>query len=141
MLPSLTLMDCDGTPHDLRDLCGSDAAWIFEFAAWCPPCRSFARNMNARLADYADEDLAVYLVISADANFGAPDAADCRAIREQYGLQIPVLYDPNGDFQRVFGVPDNDVHVVLDGDGTITLKEHYASEAEVYDAIDAALAD
>ncbi|MCA9545133.1 MAG: hypothetical protein KC613_12105, partial [Myxococcales bacterium] len=34
----LQLPDCDGTLHSVHAECGQPL-WIFEFAAWCPPCR------------------------------------------------------------------------------------------------------
>lgn len=124
----LVLMDCDGNPHSLHDLCERDAVWLFEFADWCPPCRSFASSsMNRIYSRFEGERFEAWMVISADAGFGAPDAEDCAAIRDRYGAALPVLFDPTGAFQDHFGVAANEVHIVLSRGARIEWIGHYAA--------------
>ena len=104
----LTFYDCDGAPHTLHELCAHEAVWVYQFAEWCEPCRSFVQtHVNA----IYDEKRAVYgelfegwLVISENSEQGQPDAAFCATVRERYGLRMPVFFDPTGAFQRTFQV-------------------------------------
>lgn len=136
IMPSVELMDCDGNMHDVRDLCGRDAGWLFEFAAWCPPCRQHAASINDALARFEGEDVGLLFIISENENFGAPTQDDCRRFRDQYGLTVPVLMDTDDAFQRAFGVPPNAVNIVVDGDGTITHSQRYGTQAAVLEAIE-----
>lgn len=137
-IPSFSLPDCDGTLHDLQSLCGQPG-FVFEFAAWCPPCRQFAREFNAFWGQFPEA--AGFVIVSATENFGPPDAASCRAIRDQYALPVPVLYDAEGRFAATFGVPQNDMAFVTGPDGTLQFKAHYSSRAQKEQALRAASAE
>ncbi len=123
----LVLRDCDGVEHSLHELCDRQAVWLFEFADWCPPCRSFASSDANRIyRAFSSESFAAWMVISEDAGFAAPDAADCAAIRDRYGIEMPVLIDPTGALQSLLGVAPNEVHVVLGEGARIDWVGHYA---------------
>ena len=136
----LVLMDCDGVAHSLHELCDRDAVWLFEMADWCPPCRDFASADANRIYDrFEPASFGAWMVVSEDAGFAAADAEDCAAIRDRYGIHMPVLYDPTGAFQAAFGVPSNEVHVVLRRGAVIDWVGHYAGD-EVESRIEAVLA-
>jgi pyruvate/2-oxoglutarate dehydrogenase complex dihydrolipoamide acyltransferase (E2) component len=82
--PDITLMDCDGNPHSLHELCAYEVGWIFEFAAWCPPCRR-ASSLRSRGSTSAlrRRGLGAWVVISEAGDFSAPDAELCREVRDQ----------------------------------------------------------
>jgi|JI10StandDraft_1071094.scaffolds.fasta_scaffold88919_3 peroxiredoxin len=138
VIPSLILPDCDGTPHDLQSLCGQ-VGFFFEFAAWCPPCRRFASQFEDFWAEFPQAQ--GFVVLSADENFAAPDADDCRRIRDQYDLPVTVLYDPEGQLARVFDVPTNDMAFVTARDGTLRFKRQYSTTEQKAAALRAALAE
>lgn len=123
----VTLMDCDGNEHSLHELCESEAIWIFEYAEWCPPCRSFARDSaNPIYERVRDRDVSAWMVISEDGSFGPPDATLCNTIRERYSIEMPVLIDPDGLIQSTFGVAANEVHIVMSEGNRIEWKGHFA---------------
>lgn len=139
----LVLLDCDGNEHSLHELCERDVVWLFELADWCPPCRAFAGSDANRIYDrFADPAAGVsfeaWTVISEDSGFAPADAEDCAAIRDRYGLRMPVLYDPTGAFQDAFDVPANEVHVVLRRGAVIDWKGRYAGD-EVESRIEAVI--
>lgn len=137
----LVLMDCDGVAHSLHDLCERDVVWLFEMADWCPPCRAFADGDANRIYDRFTSESASFegwMVISEDSAFAPADADDCAAVRDRYGIHMPVLYDPAGAFQAAFGVPSNEVHVVLRRGAVIDWIGHYAGD-EVESRIESAL--
>lgn len=137
--PDVVLRDCDGIEHSLHDLCERDAVWLFEYADWCPPCRSFASSSANRIYDrFAGDGLGAWMVISADASFDSPDATDCAEIRDRYGISMPVLIDPDGVLQRTFGVASNEVHIVLSRGARIEWIGHYAGD-EVESRIESVL--
>ena len=121
------LFDCDGNEVRLHELCEADVAWIFEFADWCPPCRSFARDDVERIwTTYDPMGVDGYFVISADGDFGAPDQALCNEIRDRYSLSMPVLFDPTGELQTALGINANAWNVLLRPGGVIDWKGKYA---------------
>ena len=126
--PDITLMDCDGNPHSLHELCAYEVAWIFEFAAWCPPCRRFIPEAEAVYQRFAPQGLGAWVVISEAGDFSDPDAELCREVRDQNGLSMTVLFDPEGELQRAFAVPSNDINILLGEGGEITFKDQYASD-------------
>ena len=125
-VPDVTLMDCDGAEHSLHELCDHEALWVFEFAQWCPPCRAFAPDVNRIYERFQDRDLAAYFVFTETDSFGPPTAADCAAVRDAYGLTMPVLYDPSGAFPAALGVATNAYNVILTRGGVIDWEGHYA---------------
>ncbi len=127
-LVSLSLPDCDGQMHDLRSLCERQAGWVFAFAAWCPPCRRFAEGAEDLYQTYEPRGLGAFFLITETESFEPPDASSCSAIRERYGLTMPVLYDGQGQFQEIYGVPPNDINIVTGESCKIVLKEQYSSE-------------
>lgn len=58
-------------------------------------------------------------------NYRAPTAAFCRTVRAQYGLTMPVLYDPNGDYVRTMRIQTQHYHIVLGPEGEILFKRQY----------------
>lgn len=132
--PDLELPDCEGTPHRLHATCG-EPLWIFEFAGWCPPCRQFAAGLEARAQAALASGVQVWMIVSANDDFGRPDAAVCRRYREQYGLTFPVLYDAQGQFQQRLRTAQNAVNVVIDAEGVITFHRQFASDADVAAAV------
>lgn len=138
----VVLMDCDGVEHRLHDLCDRRAVWLFELAAWCPPCRAFAMSEANRVYDRfaASSDFEGWVVISENASFDPATRMDCEEIRARYDLHAPVLFDPEGRFQAAFGVPANEVHVVLGAGAEIRYVDQYAAD-EVEDRIAAVLTE
>ncbi|MCA9610062.1 MAG: redoxin domain-containing protein [Myxococcales bacterium] len=128
--PDLVLMDCDGNPHSLHELCEDRAVWLFEYADWCPPCRDFASREANRIYDRfaAGGGFEAYLVISENSSFGEPDADVCAAVRDRYGIHMPVLFDPGTAFEDTFGVASNEVQIVLRDGARIEWKGHYAGD-------------
>ncbi len=72
----------------------------------------------------------MYLVITNTGNFGSlPDAAYCAAVRDNFGLTMPVLFDANGVFPGHTGTGTKDEHIVLDETGTIVHTSGSQSQA------------
>jgi thiol-disulfide isomerase/thioredoxin len=128
LIPNVTFLDCDGNEHNLQDLCGYSAGWVFEYAAWCPPCQRFAPSVNAIYERHREAGLGAFFIISETENFEAPDAEYCAATRRALGLTMPVLYDRDGAFQRALRVNANDVNVVTGRGGLIQWKAQYSSD-------------
>jgi len=127
--PDVVLLDCDDNEVSLHDaLCEAEVGWVFEYAEWCPPCRSFARDDVENLWQrYRDQGLQALVVVSADASYDAPTAELCAEVKERYGLTMPVLYDPTGALQSGLDVPSNAVDVVFSPGVQIAWKGRYDS--------------
>jgi len=115
--PDLMLTDCDGHLHRLHELCDHQAVWMFQLALWCPPCRDFAANDANRIYDRfrseAPGTFEGWVVVSEDASFEPATRTTCVEVRERYGLHAPVLFDTEGVLSSTFGVPSNEVQIVL----------------------------
>ncbi len=81
-----------------------------------------------------------YFVIKENPNGGTPSAAYCQGIRDQYGLTMPVLLDPDNLLGQALGYyfPFNDRNVLIGPDMTITMKQ-YGKLMWIEDAIEDAL--
>lgn len=136
--PDVELFDCDGAPVALHTLCDHDVTWLFEFADWCPPCRSFASSdAEAVYQANAERDFEAYFVVSATRDFGAPSQTTCAEIRDRYGLTMPVLFDPTGALQTGLDIDSNAQNVVFTRGMRIDWVGKYA-ESEVASRIEAA---
>lgn len=135
--PDVTLTDCAGNAHNLRDLCGAPV-WMFLYADWCPTCRSKAPGVSVRQANFGAQGLQSWFVVTANRQGGVPSATECGAIQRTYSLTGPVLID-NGALQDALGVASNDVNVVLDERQVIQSKARYASTNSVDAAIEQVL--
>lgn len=137
----VTLFDCEGNEVQLHDLCEAEAGWLFEFADWCPPCRSFAGGELQNVYNtYSAMGVQGFMVVSQDRDFNVADAADCAEIRDRYSLTIPVLYDPSGAVQTALGIDSNATNVIFDPGMRIRWKDKYA-ESQVAGQLMEALAD
>ncbi len=124
-VPDVELTDCDGNAHRLHDLCAARFAWIFEFAAWCPPCQRFATDVERIYQRFAGDGLEAWFVLSENADGSAPGPADCRAARDRFGLTMTVLIDPEGRLQRALNIASNEENLILERGGTLVWDGHY----------------
>ncbi|TNF35692.1 MAG: redoxin domain-containing protein [Deltaproteobacteria bacterium] len=141
VLADLTLYDCDGSPHRIADLCGRPASILTTFAGWCPVCRGDAAHANADYAGFKAKspDFEWFFVITAADGANALNPAYCAAIRDDYGLTMPVLLDADGVFPGHIGVTSTNAWTVaLDADGVIMAKDHY-DESNAFAKVNALL--
>lgn len=141
-LPDVDLVDCEGKAFQLHDLCPRRVGYVFELSGWCPPCRDFAARADALYAEYrigAEEDFEMFFVVAENDDGGPADAAFCRTIRDQYGLSMPVLWQPEGLFADTLDIPPNEFHIVMGPGNEILWLQHYG-EGGVRGALDAAFA-
>jgi len=113
IVANVALVDCDGTEYTLHALCEAPVSWVFEYAEWCPTCRAFAPTAQRLYERHQPDGLEAYIVIAANADYGAPDAELCAAVRERYGFTMPVLYDSTGVFASTLDVPTNDYNLIM----------------------------
>jgi len=132
----VTLLDCDGNEHRLHNLCEKSAGWVLEYADWCPICRSHARMAAARYERFVGDDFGAFMVVTETRNGGPPDAELCAWVRDEYGIEFPVLMDPDDAFQTALSVPPNKTQIVF-GEGMTIL--HKGSDSGVEAAIETAL--
>jgi peroxiredoxin len=122
--PDLLLRDCAGTEHALRDLCPDTAALLYTFAATCTTCQAYAASdaPNALWDQYRDHQFAMWFIVTGDATNTAPDAAYCRVVEEEFGLTMPVLFDPEAATAEALGMPGNSGELVLSRGNVIESK-------------------
>ncbi|MFT6399214.1 MAG: peroxiredoxin [Bradymonadia bacterium] len=131
----VTLLDCDGNEHSLRELCAEQAAWVFVYTGWCPPCQVNAGIANEFAAEFASDGFATYFVVSETQTFDEPDADYCSGIRDRFGLTMPVLFDPDQAMPAAAGMPHFDIDIVLGADNELLFAKQHASREEVREVI------
>ena len=73
---------------------------------------------------FRNQDYEDYFVIYNDDVFRRPDAAYCRQVRAQYGLTMPVLYDPSGALSSV-NLDNRHVHFVLETGAVVNFRDAF----------------
>lgn len=92
--------------------------------------------------DYKDQGFQAYIVLLEDATGAPADANLCATIREQNGLTMPVLYDPDGAVPytlNLIGGPANDYSIIVDEGGILMSKKKGLSKQLLEQEIDFAL--
>ena len=121
--PKLTLTTIDGQTIDLEALYGKKAVYLKFWATWCVPCRQQMPHLEHTF-ETAGPDLAV---IAIDVGFG--DSIDAvRALRQQIGLTMPIVFDRDGQLGAAFNLRVTPQHVVIGRDGRIQYIGHLADE-------------
>ncbi len=94
--------------------------------------------------NYKDQGFQAYIVLLEDAT-GAPATAElCTAIRDQNGLTMPVLYDPDAVIPynlNLVGGPANDYSIMIDEGGVLEGKKKGLSKSMLEMEIEMLLSD
>lgn len=94
--PGFTLPDQDGNPVSLADYAGSPVVVYFYPADDTPGCTKEACQFNEHLQDFRRSGVAVVGI--------SPDgAAKHTRFREKYGLDFPLLSDPEHAVMAAYG--------------------------------------
>lgn len=105
-ITDVSFLDCDGNPVTLHDLCGQNAAIVVNFYGWCTGCYRIMGETNRWLEDYGEYGFRPIVVITED-TLETPATADyCDRIRAQYDLEATVVYDPEHNFENLYGGAD-----------------------------------
>jgi Redoxin len=121
--PDAVLYDCDGTPVHLHDLCTSVAAYVYTHAGWCGTCALFAQSgeANAFFNKYKNDGLGMWFVITSTESGQPPTVDTCRNYRDKYGLEMTVLFDPDGVTESKLNMLPNSDDMVLSQGNLIVL--------------------
>jgi hypothetical protein len=99
-----------------------------------------AAEAAAIASEFAGDGFAAYFVITQNGEFDEPDADYCAGIRERFGLEVPVLLDPNRALPEAVDSTFFDIDVVMGPGNEVLFTQQHALRDEVRDAIRAALA-
>ncbi|MEA2348839.1 MAG: cytochrome c biosis protein CcmG, thiol:disulfide interchange protein DsbE [Thermoleophilaceae bacterium] len=111
--PALSLARLDGTgTATLHDWAGKVVVLNY-WASWCKPCRDEAPALQ-RFHDQIKSSGGT--VVGVDVKDVSGDA---QAFIDQYGLDYPMLRDPDGSTQREYGIEAYPETVVIDRQGRI----------------------
>ncbi len=110
--PSFTLLDMDGTPHDLAATKGRKVLLYF-MAPWCGVCHQSIDNLQKIRDGKSSEDLAIF-VIAQDYQ----DPVEVREFLAKHTLNIPVLLgtDQTLSDYKISAFP---TYYILDREGRI----------------------
>ena len=94
-----------------------------------------------RYQKYKDQGLQAWILLSEDANGDSPSLEYCKGIRDQYGLTMPVLIDPDGVLPGALGyaAPLNEWHFLLGEGDALLFKGKYPNQDQLDARIEEAL--
>jgi len=110
--PQFTLLDMDGTPHELHATKGRTVVLYF-MAPWCGVCHSSIDNLQKIRDSKSAEDVAIY-VIAQDYR----DPAEVREFLSRHSLNIPVLLGTE-DTLRDYRIAAFPTYYILDREGRV----------------------
>ncbi len=86
-----------------------------------------------RYQQYKDLGFDAWFVLSEDANGDTPSVEYCKCIRDQYGLTMPVLMDPDGVLPGTLGysAPLNEWHFLLGEGAEVLFKGKYPNQDQL----------
>lgn len=97
------------------------------WASWCTPCKSSFPWLNALQQKYGPEQLAV-VTINLDEH-----RHDAEAFLKTLQSSLPVIYDPNGDIAKHYGLVAMPTSVLIDRHGKVRFHHHGFLEAKTSD--------
>lgn len=86
------------------------------WATWCPPCREEMPSIQRLYEAFGDSGFTV-LAVSIDA-----DTTPVRPFVEELGLTFPILLDPRGSIQTLYGTVGVPESFVVDRSGRLVLR-------------------
>lgn len=114
--PNFTLQDLDGRMVSLSDYKGK-VVLLNIWATWCPPCRAETPSLEKLHKMFEDENF-VLLAVSVDE--GGKKAVE--PFMKKENLSFPVLLDPQGSIQRLYGTSAVPESFIIRKDGTVDNK-------------------
>lgn len=110
--PDFELRQTDGEAVRLSEQRGQVVLLNF-WATWCVPCRTEMPLLQSTADDYADAGLRVFGIDFDE----APESVDNFAA--ELSLDFPLLLDPGGSIQELYGVRGYPTTAVIDREGNL----------------------
>ncbi len=113
--PEFSLPDIEGEEVELSRFRGKFVLLGF-WASWCPPCREEMPSLEKFHRKFTGDKLALLTV-----NVGEPPS-EVRAFVSSNSLTFPVLLDPSGKVQKLYGAYQFPVFFLIDPQGRIVTR-------------------
>ena len=124
--PALELERLEGGTLALEDLRGK-VVLLNIWATWCAPCRAEMPAMQRVYEDLREDGLEIVAVAVDDVpGTRQPDGRTEGIVSqfvEEYGLTFPILLDPTGGTERLYGVTGLPTTFLIDREGRIRARE------------------
>ena len=124
--PPITLDRIDGGTLGLAELRGK-VVMLNIWATWCAPCRVEMPSMQRVYERFRDHGFEVVAVAVDDRpGLRQPDGTIRGLVSdfvEQHGLTFPIVVDPTGDTERLYGVSALPTTFLIDRNGRIRVRE------------------
>jgi thiol-disulfide isomerase/thioredoxin len=114
--PALSGTSLTGTPIALSAFHGHPVVIDF-WASWCGPCRAQQDELNSLVSRFTARGVEFVGVDIRD------DSANALAYVHEFRVQYPSVFDPASDDAASFNVDAPPTTLVVDGSGTIRLRE------------------
>lgn len=132
MIVGACLVGLPATAHalDLTQYAGKVVVVDF-WASWCAPCRQSFPWLNSMYDEYTGDGL-VILGVNTDV-----DAAEAQKFLEEIPAKFEIVYDPEGELAREFGVVAMPSSYVFGRDGELNARHlgFLRSRRDEYEAV------
>jgi peroxiredoxin len=112
--PDITLNDLDGRKVNLSDY-RQNIVMINNWATWCPPCKAEMPTLVKYFNEHADQGFTLIGIEAGD------PVEDVKSFVDQYGINFPVLLDPNNKSLIAFQNDSLPSSYVIDHEGNVIL--------------------
>jgi peroxiredoxin len=131
--PLATMTTIDGNTIDLADIYGKKPVYIKFWATWCVPCRQQMPGFETMFERFGGKIQVIAINIGL-----SDDEASVRAMREKYGLKMPIVMD-DGRLASLFQLSVTPQHVLIGKDARFSFVGH-AEDKRLNDALDDVIA-
>ncbi|MCF8109655.1 MAG: TlpA family protein disulfide reductase [Desulfohalobiaceae bacterium] len=118
--PDIELQTARGTPFSLQQYVGQKPVLLIFWTTWCPYCKQAFKEMDAFLADYDPESLAVIGI-----NSGWRDTVSrMQRFQEQYQLDIPLAFDTDHRVSQKYAIQGVPTIILVDQNKEVVYSGH-----------------
>ena len=116
--PTAVMTTIDGETIDLGSIYGTKPVYIKFWATWCVPCRQQMPAFEKFFETHGDKIQVIALNIGL-----SDDEASVRALRDTYGLKMPIVMD-DGSFAGLFHLSVTPQHMLIGKDARFAYVGH-----------------
>lgn len=134
VVPDFDFALADGGRMSMRELCPHRTVLVYWLAEWCGYCRDWlSRDALPLLNELEGEDFVLVILVGETYTYGPGDQSDAQRIREEYGLDAPVIvgWEDEDQFRRYLGTNGPQTKLLMIEGNEIAAEVGYLDDSSV----------